>query len=441
MADLKPKVTLKLKGEEAFISVKQLIVNLSWTSQVDLDLMAFYKAKDGRTGGVFSTNYSGGSMGNLNAFPYIQLSEDAGVGAKGGPNEEMLRITKLNDIGELYICTVNFTDAVHNKNVSFNKYDAQVSVTDDRGETVFVPLDSNQAGTVAVIAKIDNTGFMGAKLVNMNQIMDLKTFQSTIPGANSFQITSKSHEQIQAENRFVELKKKAVLAVKKSGLDTQRAMVAVALDISGSMKETYQRGIIQRACERLLALGVKFDDNGEIDIFLFGQYDYELGSIGENSFYEFVNREIVSKRKLEYETNYAGVMGRIVNKYFPGSLKKGGGFFGMGSKLTATRPEIPASMPAFVIFITDGDNFDHQATREMITETSKLPIFWQFVGIGSSSFGFLESLDTMGGRFVDNANFFQLNDIDRISDDELYKRLLVEFPSWVKLAREKRLIK
>jgi TRAP-type C4-dicarboxylate transport system permease large subunit len=36
--------------------------------------MAFYKAKDGRVGGVYSDNYAGGSLGNLNAFPYIQLS-------------------------------------------------------------------------------------------------------------------------------------------------------------------------------------------------------------------------------------------------------------------------------------------------------------------------------------------------------------------------------
>ncbi|MBC6474026.1 MAG: stress response protein [Hormoscilla sp. GM102CHS1] len=184
MADLKAKVTLQKKGDEAYISVKQLMVTLKWTKDVDLDLMAFYKAKDSRTGGVFSDNYPGGSMGSLNEFPFIQLSGDAGVGAKGGDNEEILRITKLDDLAELYICTLNYTDASEKKDTSFSNYDGGIVVIDDKGESVAVPLDSTEPGHVAVIAKIDNTGLMGAKLINENRIVILETFFSDIPGAN-----------------------------------------------------------------------------------------------------------------------------------------------------------------------------------------------------------------------------------------------------------------
>ncbi|KJR46304.1 tellurium resistance protein [Desulfosporosinus sp. I2] len=55
-------------------------------------------------------------------------------------------------------------------------------------------------------------------------------------------------------------------------------------------------------------------------------------------------------------------------------------------------------------------------------------MFWQFVGIGRENYGILEKLDTMESRVVDNANFFALDDIDRISDEQLYERLLNEFP-------------
>ncbi|MGK7904785.1 MAG: stress response protein [Hormoscilla sp.] len=191
MAELKAKVTLKQKGEEAYVSLKQLMASLKWTAAVDLDLMAFYKAKDGRVGGIFSDNYAGGSMGSLNSFPFIQLSGDAGVGATGGENEETLRITKLDDLAELYICTINFTDAVQNRDRAFSSYDAYVLVVDDKGESVAVPLDSTEPGTVAVIAKIDNTGFMGAKMINENRVMDMATFQNTIPGANTLKLASK----------------------------------------------------------------------------------------------------------------------------------------------------------------------------------------------------------------------------------------------------------
>ena len=47
-------------------------------------------------------------------------------------------------------------------------------------------------------------------------------------------------------------------------------------------------------------------------------------------------------------------------------------------------------------------------------------------------YGILEQLDTMPGRYVDNANFFALDDLHDISDVELYDRMLKEFPLWLK---------
>ena len=185
MAELKRKVTLNTKGEEAYVSVKQLMVTLRWTKSVDLDLMAFYKAKDGRPGGVFSDGYPGGTLGSLNSFPFIELSGDEGVGGKGGDNQEVLRITKLDELAELYIVTLNYTDAADKKITAFNDYDGSIIVMNDKGEAVEVPLNSADKGQVAVICKIDNTSPMGAKLINLNQIMELGAFVSTIPGANA----------------------------------------------------------------------------------------------------------------------------------------------------------------------------------------------------------------------------------------------------------------
>lgn len=182
---------LKQKGAEAYVSVKQLLVKLQWHSAVDLDLMAFYKAKDGRVGGVYSSNYAGGSLGDLNAFPFIQLSGDEGVGATGGNNEEVLRISKLDEMAEVYICALNFTDASSGNNSTFSHYDGRVELLDDSGKSYLVPLDANNAGMVAVIAKIDNSDFMGAKLINQNEVIDLKQFLNTMPGASNFKLSSK----------------------------------------------------------------------------------------------------------------------------------------------------------------------------------------------------------------------------------------------------------
>ena len=43
----------------------------------------------------------------------------------------------------------------------------------------------------------------------------------------------------------------------------------------------------------------------------------------------------------------------------------------------------------------------------------------------------------MEGRFIDNANFFHIKDIEKISDEELYNNLLNEFPEWLAEAKTK----
>jgi len=182
---------LKQKGEKADIGAfKQLKVSLIWTSAVDLDLMAFYKTKDGRVGGIYSENYAGGTLGDLNQFPFIQLSGDEGVGAKSGDNREELRIVKLDGFEELYICALNFTDASSGADKVFANYDARVEVVNDRGENHRVALDSKQPGSVAVICKFVGS-FISSSLVNDSEVMSLEQFRTRIPGASQLRLASK----------------------------------------------------------------------------------------------------------------------------------------------------------------------------------------------------------------------------------------------------------
>ena len=218
----------------------------------------------------------------------------------------------------------------------------------------------------------------------------------------------------EAQDNFVQLKRKVDFAVRMAKLEGQRARVALVIDISASMRDMFKKGTVQRVCERLLALGVKFDDNGAVDIFLFGEKDHSIGELTEQNFFGFVDEQIVSKYRFESDTKYAGVVNQIVKKYT--------------SEL---------GDPAYVLFVTDGDNSDKHDAEKAIVAASKYAIFWQFVGIGSGQFEFLEKMDTMSGRFIDNANFFALNDIDSVSDEDLYQRMLGEFPSWLKLSKEK----
>lgn len=221
----------------------------------------------------------------------------------------------------------------------------------------------------------------------------------------------------EAQARFNQLKQKATVSVEEVGLNKQKARVALALDASGSMSDLYRRGTMRRVCEQLLALAIKFDDNGAVDVFLFDDRDREIGEFYEHNFYEFTTQDLnKSFGRMGGGTAYAGVIRRISRKYF----------------------ETPGD-PAYVLFITDGDNTDKIEAEKELLKASHYPIFWQFVGIGNNNFAFLEKLDTLQGRFIDNANFFSLDDLDTIAEESLYKRMLQEFPHWLKTAKEKNL--
>jgi len=82
------------KGSEANVGgFKQLMVAMKWTTAADFDLAAAYENKEGKQGMVYF-----GELGDLNKFPFMQLSGDEGVGDSGGDNEETMRITKLDDM-------------------------------------------------------------------------------------------------------------------------------------------------------------------------------------------------------------------------------------------------------------------------------------------------------------------------------------------------------
>lgn len=194
MIEIKRKVvTLKEKGEEGFIYVSlssegmlssgRLMINLNWTAKVDMDLMAFYRTNDGQAGGVFSDRYPGGSLGSVDHFPFIELSGDEGIGISTDENDEVIHIGRLDHLAELYIVTLNYTNAVENKLTSFKEYDGTAILLNDRGESAEIRLDSPDKGHIAVVCKIDNAGSMGAKLINLSEVMDLEEFVDTIPGA------------------------------------------------------------------------------------------------------------------------------------------------------------------------------------------------------------------------------------------------------------------
>lgn len=219
---------------------------------------------------------------------------------------------------------------------------------------------------------------------------------------------------------LLDLRKKEVnvLCLEKPELKGLTSRVAVVLDYSSSMNRLYKDGTVQAVLERLFPLALQFDDNGEMEFWIFDDGFHRLENINMDNYYGYIEKNVYKMYHMGC-TCYAPVLKDIQKKYIK---------------------EDPAKMPNYIIFITDGNNSDAAETTKIIREMSSDPIFIQFVGIGNQRFSFLERLDNLGGRVVDNANFFQIRDINELEDRELYNLLLKEYPQWLGYKQVKAMI-
>lgn len=173
---------------------------------------------------------------------------------------------------------------------------------------------------------------------------------------------------IDLRKRIADLGKKAAFAANQHGIEGQRAQVVLMLDISASMSALYKSGMIQRVIERILGLAVGFDDDGQIDLLLFGTNAYQLPPVTLDEIEGYVERVILTQYKIRKATNYTPPLWLILN-----------------------RNRAPQSTPVLVIFLTDDGNADRPASAEVIRELSAQPVFVQFGGIGKDDFPFLHS--------------------------------------------------
>ena len=216
---------------------------------------------------------------------------------------------------------------------------------------------------------------------------------------------------------LVSLAKPLELQLEKHHLQDCVARVGLVLDISGSMSSRYRDGTVQDIVNKTLPLAVQFDDDGELDCWYYGSRFKRMSSVNMQNYTSAVPsdwEDLMSD--LGYGNDEPKVMQDVIKEYKSGRL------------------------PAYVLFITDGGVGSAGQIKKLMKEASYYPIFWQFVGVGGSSYGVLEKLDTMDDRYVDNANFFALDDFKTVSNSELYDRLLKEFPLWLNEIRRKGMI-
>jgi len=224
---------------------------------------------------------------------------------------------------------------------------------------------------------------------------------------------------------LVSLYKSAGVSLRKHGLEGLRAAVYLVVDYSGSMKPYYQDGSVQALADRVLGLSAHLDDDGRVPVVFFST-DVDAETDIALAEHEGRIEKIVAGLGHMGKTSYHLAMDAVIDHYMDSG----------------------SSEPALVVFQTDGGPINKLAAERYLCKAAKLPLFWQFVGFGdpgSKQFDFLRKLDELAvpaRRIVDNAGFFHAGaDPGRVSDAELYDRLVGEFPQWLVAARAQGIVR
>lgn len=217
-----------------------------------------------------------------------------------------------------------------------------------------------------------------------------------------------------AGDSLVSLIKTAGISLEKHGLAEQRAAVYLVLDRSGSMSHFYRDGSVQHLAEQALGLSANLDDDGIVPLIFFDNRLKGVTDLDLTAYHGAIDfhHQLLGGESTMGGTSYTAAMSAVLNHH-------------------ARRTD-----PAFVIFQTDGQPGDGPAASVLLQKASRSPVFWSFVGFGPSPVPYLQRLDDLPGRAVDNASYLHVgNDPLSYADAALYDGITAQFGTWLTAAR------
>jgi len=206
----------------------------------------------------------------------------------------------------------------------------------------------------------------------------------------------------------VDLRKHAVaVSLVKSGLDGRTFRVVLAIDCSGSTKKLFHSGVMQRSLERMASIADLLDDNGEMEVWFFGDFAVRSAPVRADTAPGYLDRQAADKKRAEGGNFEPRVMKEILD-------------------WSAAEP---SPHPTLVLFWSDGGVHAERQITELLVRSSNRPVYWMFLGLGRADYGVLARLDDVRGGVVDNAGFLPIDDIDALSDEDLYGQIFGTFVS------------
>jgi hypothetical protein len=189
--DLTPTSHLISLNESAkFLFEKSVRISLKWINGFEeFDLCIFYMTKEGKTGGIFPSEYHGckDNIGKLDKFPFMIIIQDESL------EEDVMDEIMISDISNmevLYLTLVDYNAAIYQTPVNFNDYNISLELVTDTGDKkVISEINSSSKGLVYLFGRIyhENDSFI---LTNDGLILNLEKAVNEIPGFISMTTTA-----------------------------------------------------------------------------------------------------------------------------------------------------------------------------------------------------------------------------------------------------------
>lgn len=188
--------------------------------------------------------------------------------------------------------------------------------------------------------------------------------------------------------------------------------VVMCCDVSGSMFDMYRNGRVQRTLDKCFAFATTLSEACTMDLWAFGAKSRQFGAVTMDNVRDYTFAEAGGFERwmslLNHQYNNEPEAMRDITMIYGGTQE-----------------------PTVVLFLTDGRLSSDWEIEEILIKTSRFPIFWQFIGLHGEQFGVLDALDRIDGRHTENAAFLKADDIDDLSDNDLYEELLSGAERWL----------
>lgn len=224
------------------------------------------------------------------------------------------------------------------------------------------------------------------------------------------------------------------LNLDKNGVDLShipKLQVRLAIDKSGSMADLYDNGYVSHVVDMMIAAGMLFDDNGELEFGVFDENFRVLKSVTKSGLGTFDSMRIPTSGGTAFTTIlekfWVGERIESEKQKLPNFVQKIVKFFNRNEPYSPNYEK-----KAFLVVITDGmPTYPSDLVKfENLLKELEPSTFLYIIGIGKD----VESNTLKGiAKSHENVDTVHYKDPTKVSDETFYEDLVGEkFSNWLK---------